>query len=71
MELITAIVVLITALITLSLAIRNRKHVNEIHVMVNSQRLELDKRINQLTSALADRGIVIPPREDLIDDQSE
>jgi len=67
-EFVTAIVVLITALITLVLTIRNRKHVNEIHVMVNSQRLELDKRINQLTSALADRGIVVPPREDVTDD---
>ena len=71
MEFITAIVVLITALITLSLAIRNRKHVNEIHVMVNSQREMNDKRINQLTAALADRGIIIPPYEDLTDSYDE
>jgi hypothetical protein len=61
----TALVVLATAVVTLVLTWRNRKKVQEIHVMVNAQSVDLNRRINQLTKALALAGVVIPDREDL------
>lgn len=61
----TALVVLVTAVITLVLTFRNRKRVQEIHVMVNQQNDDLNERIDQLTSALVAGGVGIPPRQDL------
>jgi membrane protein implicated in regulation of membrane protease activity len=61
----TAVVVLLTAISTLILSFLNRKRVQEIHVMVNAQSLDLNRRIDQLTGALAEAGVSIPDRADL------
>jgi hypothetical protein len=61
----TAVVVLLTAALTLALTWRNRKKVQEIHVMVNQQSLDLNSRIDQLTAALVRAGVVVPAREDM------
>ena len=61
----TAVVVLLTAIVTLILSLFNRKKVQEIHVMVNAQSADLNRRIDQLSGALTDAGVDIPPREEL------
>lgn len=38
--------------------------VRKVHVLVNSQRTELENRINQLTAALQSSGVVVPAREE-------
>ncbi len=38
--------------------------IRKVHVLVNSQRTDLDRRINQLTAALQTLGADVPARED-------
>jgi hypothetical protein len=61
--LVTALVLLATAVATLVLTFRNRKKVQEIHVLVNAQNTDLNTRIDQLTRALVTAGLVPPARE--------
>ncbi len=57
----TGVVVLATAVITLILTLTNRKKVQEVHVMVNSQRKQLTSRVDQLADALEQAGVDVPP----------
>lgn len=60
----TGLAVLATAIITLILAIKNRRQVQEVHVLVNSQRVEMETRIDQLAAVLEAAGINLPPPSD-------
>jgi hypothetical protein len=60
----TELVALATAGVVLATAVttwRTRKQVQQVHVMVNSQRAVMTATIDQLKEALAEAGIAIPP----------
>lgn len=59
----TGVVVLATAVITLVLAVKNRKQVKEVHVLVNSNLARTEQRVNQLADALEASGVEVPPPE--------
>lgn len=62
--LITGLAVLATAIITLVLSIRNRKKVQEIHVLVNSRMAHMVSRVDQLATVLKKAGMEVPPPTD-------
>lgn len=57
----TGVVVLATAIVTLILSLKNRTQVQKVHVLVNSQRVEMKTRIDQLIELLRASGVDIPP----------
>lgn len=62
--LVTAAVVLVTAVVACVTAVatwRTRRQVQQVHIMVNSQRAAMAARLDQLTQALQGSDTAVPP----------
>jgi Ca2+/H+ antiporter len=63
LTLVTAVVVLATAVVSLVMSFRTHKRVGSVEHTVNSATDVLNDRIDQLTESLTVHGIDVPPRE--------
>lgn len=64
LEIVTALLILVTAGVGLVMSVINRKKVEQIHILVNDRMTNAMNRINKLIDTLNEAGIDIPKEED-------
>lgn len=60
----TGVVVLLTTIVTLVLTLVNKRKVEQVHVLVNSQMTAVVARVEQLVKALEASDTEVPPPPD-------
>lgn len=67
---ITAVITLATVVVSLVVSLRSKKRIetvkqttDEIHVLANDRMTTVIERVDQLTRALREAGVAVPPRQ--------